>query len=808
MLQRVTKFSKKVEVQAPAFASLTAADVIRAPVIQRTIPLDFISLVAPFKKRRGRLSLRVEFVPQRARLSAGRNNGDGSWSLASDELEGLTYLLPDNLAEHTLLLRIMTLEEAGATTLKIHHVPVSLEPLSSEPAEEEQATARGVDADNPILHNQLDKMHSLFAVRESELTELRAALEQAKAEKDTELAKARAGWEQQLQQRLTEAITQAKAEWQSEQKSRKSAGDKGIAQAEAQAEQKIAQEGVLWQAQTEERLAAERARLKSESAGELLEAIAQERKRWLAESDQRIETERARWKAESAGELSGTVGQERARWHAEADQRIETERLRWKTESAGELSGVVAQERARWQAETDQRIETERLRWKTESAGELSRAIAQERARWQAEADQRIETERLRWKAESAGDLSVAVAQESARWQVETEKRLEAERRRWKTESQGDRSQALAQEHARWQLEAEQRLETERERWKAKSAVVLSEATRKCKALEIALAEAQARPDIHSAANEDDSGASRDELARMQSLLIRRDLELDQHRTALEQEREQRRQELEASLLAAAKTWKTEEDLRLAAMMDKALAQSDAALAAVNARCEAAERALADAKNQDGSSRKDDAYVQGLQKEVATLRAGLVNREVELGHAKVALDRARARVVQSDVPMPAPRRMRSIDDPIEEEPVVSSKRGLMRDFVVAVCVITPLIFFYPRLEMYLPDDVRSNIATVTGGILGGIAYTAPPIRAAAPPAKPTVERKMAVVNHAANLRATPGVKGAVILTLPRGAAVRIIEERGNWTLVEIVAKNEKEKPQQGFAFSSYLKSNP
>ncbi len=774
MLQRVTKFSKKVEVQAPAFASLTAADVIRAPVIQRTIPLDFVSLVAPFKKRRGRLSLRVEFVPQRARLSAGRNNGDGSWSLASDELEGLSYLLPDNLAEHTLLLRIMTLEEEGATTLKIHHVPVLLEPLPLEPGEEEKATARGVDADNPILHNQLDKMHSLFAVRESELTELRAALEQAKAEKDTELAKARAGWEQQLQQHLTEAITQAKAEWQSEQKSRKSAGDKGIAQAEAQAEQKVTQERALWQAQTEERLAAERARLKSESAGELSEAIAQERARWLAESDQRIETERARWKGESAGELSGTIGQERARWQAEADQRIETERLLWKTESAGELS----------------------------------RAIAQERARWQVEADQRIEAERLRWKAESTGDLSVAVAQESARWQVETEKRLEAERRRWKTESQGDRSQALAQEHARWQLEAEQRLETERERWKAKSAVVLSETSRKCKALEIALAEAQARPDIHSAANEDDSGASRDELARIQSLLIRRDLELDQHRTALEQEREQRRQELEASLLAAAKTWKTEEDLRLAATMERARAQSDVALAAANARCEAAERALADAKNQDGFSRKDDAYVQGLQKEVAALRASLVNREVELGHAKVALDRARARVVQSDVPMPAPRRMRSIDDPIEEEPVVSSKRGLMRDFVVAVCVITPLIFFYPHLEMYLPDDVRSNIATVTGGLLGGVAYTAPPIRAAAPPAKPTVERKMAVVNHAANLRATSGAKGAVVLTLPRGAEVRIIEERGNWTLVETVAKNEKEKPQQGFVFSSYLKSNP
>src|SRR5258708_24052869 len=311
MQQRATKFSKKVEVQAPAFASLTAADIVRAPVIQRTIPLDFVALVAPHKKRRGRLSLRVEFVPQRARRSGGRNNGDGTWSLASDELEGLAYLVPDNLAERTLLLRIMALEDAGATTLKIHHLPVSLEPLVAEPEEEEKATARGADGDNPILHNQLEKMHSLFAVRESELTELRAALEQATAEKDIELAKARAGWEQQLQQRLTDAIIQAKAEWQSEQKTRKSTGDKGAAQADARAEQKIAQQLALWQAQTEERLAAERARWKGERAGELSEAIAQERARGQVEAGQRVEAERARWKTESAGDLSGAIAQER-----------------------------------------------------------------------------------------------------------------------------------------------------------------------------------------------------------------------------------------------------------------------------------------------------------------------------------------------------------------------------------------------------------------------------------------------------------------------------------------------------------------
>src|SRR5689334_7176939 len=107
MAQRGTASSKKADANAPAFASVSAADIIRAPVTQKTIPLDFASLIAPFKKQ-GRLTLRVERVPQRAKLSAGRNNGDGTWSLASDELEDLNYLVPSNLSGgHELSLRIM-----------------------------------------------------------------------------------------------------------------------------------------------------------------------------------------------------------------------------------------------------------------------------------------------------------------------------------------------------------------------------------------------------------------------------------------------------------------------------------------------------------------------------------------------------------------------------------------------------------------------------------------------------------------------------------------------------------------------------
>ena len=741
------KFGKKTE--EAAFASLTAADVIRAPVVMRTIALDFVSLVAPYR-RHGRLSLRVEYVPQRARLSAGRNNGDGSWSLASDELEGLTYLAPDNLApEHTLLLRIMALEEAGATTLKILHVPVSLQADGSVQAD--AAAAGGADGENPILHNQLEKMQSLFAVREDELNAVRAALQQAKDEKDIELARSRAVWEQELQQRLSDAVTQAQAAWHAQHKANKSAE-----KTSAQAEQKIAQA----------------------------------RERWQAQADQRLEAERARWLAESADTRAKSMAGERARWQVEADM-------------------CLAAEQERWQMQADQRLEVERARWQSESADALAKGIAHARAHWQVEAEQRLEVEHARWKAESQGGVSQTILQERARWEAEAEQRLEAEGRRWEAAN----AAALTEAAAIWKAQEDQRLAAVQAQAREEAARLVAEAAAKSEALEVALAEARSLNQTAAQTDLAQADGLREELAKMQSLLVRRDLELDQYRLSREQEREHRRQELEASLSAAARAWKADEDTRLAAMMERARSQSDAALAAATARCEAAEKALAEAQNGQGANPADDAYVQGLQKEIATLRASLVNREVELGHTRAALDRMRARPVQSAAPAPiyapapAPiqRMMRSIDDPVPQQADVSAKRGLVRDFIVAVCVITPLIFFYPRLEAYLPDEVRANIAAVTGGFWG--AAPAPQPQAAAPAAPPVAARKTATVNHAANMRATPGSKGAVTMTLPKGTAVTIVEQRGNWTLVEIAPKTATDKPQQGFVFGAYLTGN-
>jgi hypothetical protein len=859
MLQRVTKFSKKTEADAPVFASVSASDIIRAPVVHKTIPLGFAALLAPYK-RRGRLSLRVEDVPQRARLSAGRNNGDGSWSLASDELEDLAYLVPANLVrEHTLLVRIMAFEEGAASTLKVIHFPVPLEP---EPAAQDDAAEPGAHSPDPILHNELECMQSLFAVRESELTELRVALEQAEALKESELAGARAAWELELKKRLSEAVTQARQQVEAERQRWKTENAAALSEA-------LAQERVRWQDEAGRGIETERQRWKAESAGALSDTVAQERARWQDEADRRNETERQRREADSAGALSGAVARERARWQEETDRRNEAERQRGKTESADALSEAVAQERVRWQEETDRHNETERQRWKTESADALSEAVAQERARWQEETDRHNETERQRWKTESADALSEAIGQERTRWQQEIDRRLEAERQRLKTKSAGTLSDSIAEERAVWQEQADRQIEAERQLWKTESAVALSEtvakeqkrwqsemdqrinaehqhwkaeslaalsqaearrkadeadrsaailaetheqsrsladAARKCAELELALVEARVRPNNPPAIDtgEAESGRLRGELAKMRSVPTQRENELAGHRTASEQERERWRRELETAITAAAKAWKTEEDARLAAIVEKSRTESDATLAVATWRYEAAERALAESGKQDTApARKDDGYVESLRRELSTVRGALVNCEVELGQARRALERTRPQPIQSAVSNPV--LSRNLADPGEEDVAASKKRGLVRDFVVAVCVITPILFFYPWLEVYLPEEVRTSITSMTGSLLGTGAPPALPIQAAAPPAPPVVKQQTAIVSRAANLRATAATTGAVVLTLQRGAPVTVLERRGNWTLVEVPSKDGKTKALQGFVYGSYLK---
>jgi len=894
--------SKKKEVIPPAFASITAADIIRAPVVERTVPLDLLPLLKPFK-RQGRLSLRIERLPQRAKMSAGRRNSDGSWSLASDELSDLNYLVPSNTpVEHELTIRVMGLEEGAPTTLKVLQYPIRLE---ETPGALDDAICRSSEVHDPVLRSQLGEMQSLFAVRESELMELRAAVQQAKNETAAELQKARAAWEQELQQRLAEASEQADQHQEHEHKKRDAKVQTTLKQAEErwkmQESVRTAAAHAEWQRQVaherseqldkntklETLLAAETdKRRKLEAAlahavtqarpspatgehakeldrvrGELanIQAALAERELELARNRDEQDKERQGWTAQASQRLEA----EQKRWQAETELRVEAERQKWQAETVQRVTGErdrlsslagqqVEAERKRWQAETAQCIEAERQKWQSDAD---QRAVV-ERERLRAEAAQQLESERQRWQAETAQRIESErqalgpqadqrVAAERERWLTEAKQQLESEHRRWQAEA----DHLAAKERQAWQVQTDQRLEQERKRheaeslaslkraeenWKAQEAaraaaasaewqqlsarILLDEKDKasklevslaveadKSRKLEAALAHALTQAKQAPSPGDDALDKLREELAAAQAALAARETELVRSRAEREQERNHWQQEAQASLDAKAAMWKAEEAVRLKVMAE-ARGQSDEALAQMTARCESAEQALTEIRSRSTASHADDGYIESLRSEVAELRNALVKSETELGWARSALDQAQPlhlRRAAENLPIGIPQQQQQEE---ETEAPVSAKQTLMRDFLMAMAVIVPVILAYPWFANYLPEGVRTNLATVTGGVLStGNERPAATVPAAAPaPAPAAIERPTISVSRSVNVRATPATKAAVLLTLPKGGSLIVLEQSGNWTHVEIPAKVAGAKAQQGWVFTANL----
>jgi large repetitive protein len=82
------------------------------------------------------LALRIEGVPSGAVLSAGTDNGDGSWSLAPAELVGLTLTPPANSDADFTLTVVATVTEAssGARSTTSALLPVTVTAVADTPA--------------------------------------------------------------------------------------------------------------------------------------------------------------------------------------------------------------------------------------------------------------------------------------------------------------------------------------------------------------------------------------------------------------------------------------------------------------------------------------------------------------------------------------------------------------------------------------------------------------------------------------------------------------------------------------------------
>jgi hypothetical protein len=268
--------------------------------IRRFIPLD---LRAPLS-RLGALDgfyIVVENMPTGARLSAGRCNGDLSWSLAPDELAGLQLILPDGAHRpFALTIRILTpdpqgydfastlakFELFGATDGEPPTIPTVGQPVQGYgtdwPQMVRQAYARhqashdqrkhgrgerGADTPRTPVDRSLppgaaptDRPH-IEEQRISDEARIAALCAEWRAEEELRLARARADWEAEWREnwrarelelgtRHALALAAAEASWRARQGTL-------VASLEAQCSARLATAELRWRSGAKEHHAAE-----------------------------------------------------------------------------------------------------------------------------------------------------------------------------------------------------------------------------------------------------------------------------------------------------------------------------------------------------------------------------------------------------------------------------------------------------------------------------------------------------------------------------------------------------------------------
>ena len=532
MALRGTGYAKRPAGSAATQANVSARMAGDAEPATRVVPLELGALLAPYRGH-GRISLRVERLPHRTRLSRGQNNGDRSWSLTLDDLDGLNYLAPGNLAGvQTLSIRIVSLDGGdGATVAVLEHSIPSAEDTPAPALKAESALPPAQPgADNAVaerLRADLEKLKASLAAQETALADVQQTLDRewearSRQMADSELKAARIAWEGEAEKRLAVVAARAAADVEKSRKAWKAERDAELATSENLAKKHLERERARWRKDSEDSLAnAEKAWKASEAA-----RIAAAEEKWRALSSQ-LQT-----RENSQREFEALLAEAEERWKERESARLADAEAQWRASSSKALAEAV--ERATKEAEL--------LRSKLES--ELKgQAVAQ------------LTEAKTQWRQQSNRDLA------EARTLSEREAKsvLEAAQKAWKEKETG----LIAAVDAKWQ--------------------------ERCAGL---VAEARAQALAEGKADEGSQlGRLRDELAAAKKAAADRDVELVRARKAAEEANEQLRQQIATTLSDAQKAWNRDEAARFAAAEAKWQEQSARLVAETRAQASAAGKA-------------------------------------------------------------------------------------------------------------------------------------------------------------------------------------------------------------------------
>jgi Bacterial SH3 domain len=189
--------------------SASAPATVKGTPAPHSIPLDIKSAIAPYRGRR-RLSMRIEGIPQSARLSAGTNNGDGTWSLALDEIEDLSYLPSEGSGNRALRLRVISKEDDVASTVALLDLPVTTMPGTGHSSGRAENPKTEAKASAKIAPGPKTPELKLIHITERGRHDGNPPLSDDTADRIArELASTRTLWEAELRQHMESAAAEA-----------------------------------------------------------------------------------------------------------------------------------------------------------------------------------------------------------------------------------------------------------------------------------------------------------------------------------------------------------------------------------------------------------------------------------------------------------------------------------------------------------------------------------------------------------------------------------------------------------------------
>ena len=607
--------------------------------------LELVPLLAPYKDHK-RLSVRVERLPLKARLSTGRNNGDGTWSLARDDLDGLLYLPPKGLNEpHSLSIRVISFDSDAATTLAQFDLPINLNGVDDTAAGEDR------DADENSETNVVALSSGLTKARKRAKAKLESGPlpQEPWTEITPDGAADVAG--QVVLGSASPQTTELKGQIADLTLQLKQIADEAAAK-----EKKHVEEVETLQKRHAEAL--------KKQAAKVEEAFAQKMELQLKEARAEWEEARSKWEAEQALTRQKISEAKAGSSKKGIEDAVAKARNDWEREAQKRL--------AEMEAAADARLEESRSEWDEERETLLAEAeaaaaarLAEVRAEWQREVDAALSTAKETWKAEEAERLAAA----ETHWQAQAKRDLAEVTARYKKAEA-----ALVEAHKQVTAGPEANKDAELRRLRDTLAATQSELTDRDKAV------AEMRKEIERVKKEKAGPSVDAELAKARKASTR-ELEdrladaaaeaeaklekaratwqkemderlaqtVEENRERIEQAERRGQRDVEAAVAEERQAWKAEEAARLAESEAQWRRKFDKALAEATVRYEKAEVALAEARAQAEPKLERDpndvAELDRLSDALAAARGTVSKRDAELAKATARAEKAEAALV-------------------------------------------------------------------------------------------------------------------------------------------------------------------